>query len=201
MKSAGLLNSIVRHGAPTPTDSNAIEERQHMPSIYRLIYKKHFGSIPVDDNGISYDIHHIDGNRKNNELSNLKAVSLQEHYDIHFNQGDWMACQRILKRMDDDPVKKSILLSKSNKQRVENGTHNFMNPEWCKESSERRSDTWEITFPDGETIVRKNLKTFCKENNLNQGAMNQVGLGRIEHHKGFRCRKLRKGEIRGKEAK
>ena len=97
-----------------------------MPSIYRLIYEKHYGSIPVDESGVTYDIHHIDGNRKNNEISNLKAVTLQEHYDIHFNQGDWMACQRILKRMNDDPVKKSILLSKSNKERVENGTHNWL---------------------------------------------------------------------------
>lgn len=90
---------------------------------------------------------------------------------------------------------------KTNKERVENGTHNFLMSETRKIVDEKRSDTWEITFPDGETIVRKNLKAFCKENNLNQGAMNQVGLGRILHHKGFRCKKLKKGEIRGKEAK
>ena len=172
-----------------------------MPSIYRLIYEKHFGPIPCDENNITYDIHHIDGNRKNNEISNLKAVSLQEHYDIHFNQKDWMACRRILERLDNDPVKKSILLSESNKERIKNKTHNFIDIEWCKKSSEMRSHTWEIIFPDGKTIVIKNLKSFCKEHNLNQGAMNQVGLGRKKDHKGFTCRKLKKGNIMGKPMK
>lgn len=42
-------------------------------TIYRKIYENHFGPIPKDKDGRSYEIHHIDGNRKNNEISNLKC--------------------------------------------------------------------------------------------------------------------------------
>lgn len=172
-----------------------------MAPVHRLIYQKHFGDIPKDENGISYDIHHIDGNRKNNDISNLRAVSLQEHYDIHYNQGDWMACQRIMKRMSNDPKTKSELLSKANSDRLINGTHNFLNKKWYQEMKEKRSDTWEIIFPDGDTLIVKNLKQFCLEKGLNQGAMNQVGLGKKIHHKGYSCKKLKKGEIQGKKMK
>lgn len=163
-----------------------------MTAIHRLIYQKHFGLIPVDENGRTYDVHHLDGNRNNNDPSNLKAVSLQEHYDIHYNQGDWMACQRILKRMNNDPTLKSMLLSKANKERVQNGIHNFQDKAFRERHRQKVSDTWEITFPNGDKIIRRNLKAFCKEHNLNQGAMSQVGLGRKAHHKGFKCLKTNK---------
>jgi hypothetical protein len=59
---------------------------------YRQIYKEYYGEIPTDHNGITFDIHHIDGNRDNNDISNLKAISVKEHYEIHKSQGDWGAC-------------------------------------------------------------------------------------------------------------
>lgn len=74
--------------------------------IHRKIYTKHFGTIP---NG--FDIHHIDGNHSNNDPSNLKAVSLQEHYDIHYSQGDYAAALRIAQRMGLSKEQKSKLAS------------------------------------------------------------------------------------------
>ena len=59
---------------------------------YRKIYKQYYGEIPVDADGRSFEIHHIDGDHSNNNPLNLKAVSIQEHYDIHYSQGDWYAC-------------------------------------------------------------------------------------------------------------
>jgi hypothetical protein len=56
---------------------------------YRWIWKKNNGPIPKDENGISYQIHHIDGNHNNNHLSNLVCVSLDEHIEIHRKQNDW----------------------------------------------------------------------------------------------------------------
>ena len=70
-----------------------------MPN-YRKIWKDYYGEIPIDENGISFDIHHIDGNRNNNDITNLKAVSIKEHYEIHKNQGDWMACRLLSKRLN-----------------------------------------------------------------------------------------------------
>lgn len=55
---------------------------------YRNIFIYYNGPIPYDKDGRIYDIHHIDGNDKNHIISNLISVSVQEHYDIHYSQGD-----------------------------------------------------------------------------------------------------------------
>ncbi len=67
---------------------------------YRQIWKNHYGPIPKDENGMSYQIHHIDGNRSNNDLSNLICVSIKEHYEIHLNQGDFAAAHVIKTKME-----------------------------------------------------------------------------------------------------
>lgn len=63
---------------------------------YRKIWIENFGPIPKDEYGKTYHIHHIDGNRENNELTNLKCVSIMEHFNIHYNQKDWGACAMIM---------------------------------------------------------------------------------------------------------
>lgn len=92
---------------------------------YRKIYKQQYGLIPIDETGRPYDIHHIDGNHNNNDISNLKAVTIQEHYDIHYTQGDYGACLAISMRMNISPAEKSEISRKSALARVEAGTHNF----------------------------------------------------------------------------
>ena len=67
---------------------------------YRKIWESINGPIPKDQNGKSYEIHHIDGDRTNNHISNLRLVTMQEHYEIHYNQGDYGACQAIAMRMN-----------------------------------------------------------------------------------------------------
>ena len=66
---------------------------------YRKIYEAYHGPIPKDEFGRTYDIHHLDKDRTNNSPENLKALSIQEHYDTHFAQGDWGACARMGPRM------------------------------------------------------------------------------------------------------
>ena len=66
---------------------------------YRKIWEKHHGPIPVDELGRKFDIHHADKNRNNNSIENLKALSIQQHYDIHYEQQDWNACILIRKRL------------------------------------------------------------------------------------------------------
>jgi len=94
-------------------------------TIYRRIYEATFGPIPKDSEGRTYEIHHIDGNHKNNDITNLKAVSIQEHYDIHYAQGDYGACYAMAIRMKTSSEELSRLAHK----RVENGTHNFLGGE------------------------------------------------------------------------
>lgn len=70
-----------------------------MKNNYRKIWESFNGPIPKDDDGRSYEIHHIDGNRDNNDISNLLCISIKNHYDIHYRQGDYGACVMIAKRM------------------------------------------------------------------------------------------------------
>lgn len=97
----------------------------NMRKDYRKIYITNYGTIPIDTDGRRYDIHHIDGNHENNDPTNLVAVSIQEHYDIHYSQGDWAACQNILLRMNVSPEEMSKKCRFLLLERVKNGTHHF----------------------------------------------------------------------------
>lgn len=46
--------------------------------IHRLVWEAFVGEIPK-----GYIVHHKDGNRQNNSLSNLQLVTAKEHHDIH----------------------------------------------------------------------------------------------------------------------
>ncbi len=83
---------------------------------YRKIWVHYNGPIPKDEKGRSYEIHHIDGNRKNNHISNLKCVSIQEHYEIHKSQGDGYACLRIAEKMKLSPEELSAIASEASIQ-------------------------------------------------------------------------------------
>jgi hypothetical protein len=87
-------------------------------SIYRKIWEEHNGKIPVDDKGRTFEIHHIDGNRNNNDISNLLCVSIEEHYAIHLRQGDWNACLRMSERMNLTQEQKTELASKSSSGKI-----------------------------------------------------------------------------------
>lgn len=52
------------------------------------------------------------------------------------------------------------------------------------------SGTWEIIDPDNNIYIIINLKRFCRENNLCQGNMSNVSLGKQKDHKGWRCSRL-----------
>jgi len=72
---------------------------------YRQIWQQANGPIPVDEQGRSYEIHHVDGNRKNNDLSNLVCITIEEHLRIHEKQGDEAACHAIRVRMHNEAQK------------------------------------------------------------------------------------------------
>ena len=95
----------------------------HTNKNYRKVWIDHFGLIPKDKEGRSYEIHHIDGNPNNNDIINLKCVTIQEHYDIHYTQEDWGACIRIGQRMKISAAEKSHLLklAKTNRRWITDG--------------------------------------------------------------------------------
>lgn len=97
----------------------------YIGSNYRKSYIQHYGPIPIDEYGRKYDIHHIDGDHSNTDPKNLRAVTVQEHYNIHYHQEDWGACFLLAKRMSLTPALISELASKRNLQQIVNGTHIF----------------------------------------------------------------------------
>lgn len=104
------------------------------------------------------DIHHINGNKKDNRLENLKPVTLQEHFDIHLQQGDYGACQAILMRMID--VDKRLLSDVASKCQIDllkNGNHNFQ-----KISSQKRV---EISRKAGKLTLEKGIGIHAINNN------------------------------------
>jgi hypothetical protein len=127
-------------------------------SIYRRIYEQNHGPIPRDEEGRSYDIHHIDGNRKNNDPSNLVAVSIIEHYNIHKKQHDWNACVRILARINVPANLLSHLASKGAKKRIIEGNHHFVNSEWQRAMSLRQVERGDHPLVGGEVQRRTNKK-------------------------------------------
>jgi len=100
---------------------------------YRKLYENYYGAIPKDDDGRSYDVHHIDGNSDNNCKENLVALSIKEHYKVHYDQKDWGSCWSISLRMKISPEEKSEIAKKIATQRVSDGTNYFVS----KENAER----------------------------------------------------------------
>lgn len=123
---------------------------------YRKIYENHYGPIPKDDDGRSYEIHHIDGNHSNNDPTNLKCVTIQEHYDIHYAQGDYAACLRMTSRINITSEEKSKLARNSSLKRIENGTNPFVNSDFQKKHANKRIEDGTHHFLDAD--FQKNIQ-------------------------------------------
>jgi hypothetical protein len=124
---------------------------------YRKIYENHFGPIPKDKDGRTYDIHHIDGNHSNNSIENIRALPIEEHYDIHYSQGDWGACVKMLIRIQASPAEISRLSSLCQRKRVTNGTHHFL----------RRSDGSSLSHEMNITRVEDRTHQMLKQEDGN----------------------------------
>lgn len=53
--------------------------------MHRLLVEKKIGH-PLRKR---VQIHHIDGNKKNNKLSNLKPIDISKHLSYHYKKGDY----------------------------------------------------------------------------------------------------------------
>jgi hypothetical protein len=161
---------------------------------YRKIYERHYGPIPKDEHGRRCDIHHIDGNHDNIDPSNLKAVTIQEHYDIHYQQEDWVACFLIAKRMKLSPELISELAVKRNRQQLERGNHIFQSGMQSKNNL-LRSQNGTHPFLGGEiqrTHHRRHLENGTHHSQVKWKCphCNKEGLGKSNYtrYHGVNCR-------------
>lgn len=156
---------------------------------YRKIWEAHNGPIPKDNNGRSYEIHHIDGNHHNNTIENLRLVTIEEHYKIHESQMDWGACLLIAKRMNVTSEVQSKLSSALARSRIENGTHNFSS-ELSKKTQAKRLEEGSHNFQGvqgSQNAVRRN------KNLVESGKHPWAGeLGKI-HNKNLALKRVSEG--------
>lgn len=121
-----------------------------MSISYRILYESVHGPIPKDEQGRTYHIHHRDGNHANNDINNLQCVSIQEHYDIHYFQGDWQACVLLSAILDITREERVEMARKSANERVSAGTHNWQNSEIARERQIQRVKDGIHAFLGGE---------------------------------------------------
>jgi hypothetical protein len=149
-------------------------------SIYRKIWQQHHGPIPRDRSGRSLEIHHIDGDHSNNDISNLKLVTIEEHYQIHYDQGDWNACLRMSYRMGISPKEKSDLAKKNALKRIADGTHHWQGPDHNRDLVSRGIHP----FLDKEAARQRNLRRIAKGTHNLIGDKNPVHklIAQGQHH-------------------
>ena len=153
-------------------------------SNYRKIYENHYGKIPKDKDGKSYQIHHIDGNHKNNNFTNLKCVTEKEHYEIHLSQGDWRACQIMSARMKKPYKVISDLARKGALKQVENGTHNLLLK--GKDSPAYKNTNYLFENIETGEIVECTLYDFCEKFNLHKPNVCLMIQGKRKKHRGWK---------------
>jgi hypothetical protein len=129
--------------------------RIYSHKVYRKIYEEHFGPIPVDKDGRTYEIHHIDGDHNNNDPNNLKAVTIKEHYDIHYTQGDYVACALMAFRMNLTQSELSDIRSKAAYERVKNGTHPWKNKDRMREQNRKRTKEGKNAFSNPDIVKQQ----------------------------------------------
>jgi len=54
-------------------------------------------------------------------------------------------------------------------------------------TTERFSKNWKVIKPNGEEVIIRNLRKFCRENNLCVTSMQMVAHGRRNSYKGWKC--------------
>lgn len=144
---------------------------------YRKIYEEHYGPIPKEPNGRSYEIHHKDGNHTNNDPTNLVAVTLQEHYDLHYAQGDYGACYMMAsQRMNRSPEEIAQLASIQQRARVKNGTHHLLGGKIQR----RLVEEGRHHLLSGEIQRRSALRRAAEGTLPGQGSKNPFWGGKIQ---------------------
>ena len=142
--------------------------------LHRKVYEQHFGPIPKESDGRSYEIHHIDGNPENNDITNLISVTLKEHYDIHYSQGDWGACFKMAEKLNLSQQEIADVSRKTQLKRLAEGTHNWLDSERQAEAGRK---SFKITYANGthNFIKHKEQRIKNMRERLVNGTHNLLG--------------------------
>jgi hypothetical protein len=180
------------------------------PINYRKVLQNHLGY--TKDQMIGMDVHHIDGDRNNNDVSNLMLLLPEDHAKLHEN--DFVRWSRIasalgnaafIKRLaEKGPTDKEKLARTLAGERARAGLHRVPH---SAETKKRISDNkkrhfqdksnhpmwgntvYEVESPDGEKqIVSFGWKEWCQSKSLSPSNLRSVALGTRTHHKGWKAK-------------
>lgn len=154
---------------------------------YRQIWQQANGPIPVDEQGRSYEIHHLDGNRNNNELSNLICVSIEEHYRIHERQGDEAACHAIRVRMYNEAQRgwKHSIETREKMSRAKKGTTRSPHTEETKKKMSQAQKGRKLTEEARQKLIQsKRANGSLNHSEETKQKMSEAKKGKVTWNNG-----------------
>ena len=155
-----------------------------MPVRYREIWEKEHGTIPCDKFGRTFDIHHIDGNRKNNNINNLMCLSIEDHYKIHLSQStdgnikDLASVRLLQSRLENtklpiigwspsdetkEKIRKKLTGKKRPKSVVKKFSESLKGYKWSEEQIKKRTDGLKEFYKNCSDEWKKNRSKNISE--------------------------------------
>lgn len=154
-----------------------------------------------------------------NDPSNLVKVTIEKHAQLHKqlweDLGHWqdrIAWQTLSGQISNaEAIKQAQSNGAKNRKKKIGAENHFYGKKHTNESKQKmsiklkgkkphnkgvrgandpQSKLYEIIDPQGNVFTIKGLKDFCRKNNLLHQAMGQVALGRLNHHKKYKCRRI-----------
>jgi hypothetical protein len=166
---------------------------------YRKIYENHFGKIPTDEYGRTYDIHHIDGNRQNNIPENLIALSLVDHMEAHKLRGDYGACRRLAQRLKISKEGKSHYARLAMLAKIADGTHNWAGD---KHPTRRRIEDGSLQKAARESALKRLASgTHNFQNPAHHEKMSVIMLQMVENNTHYWLTDRHKEEVAVRSSK
>ena len=170
-------------GTDDPSNLITVTTAQHA-HLHRLLYEVHG---KVEDyfawKGLSGQLGKEEIIRLKSKIGGMKPQTEQAKRKISAFRKTFKYSEESKRKISMSQKKKN--LSSEHYRWVGSQRKNFKQPESQKQKvAEKLSRSYQITNPDGESFVIKNLSKFCRENNLDQGNMsrNQV--------RGWSCQKI-----------
>jgi hypothetical protein len=156
---------------------------------YRKLWESVYGPIPKDSLGRTFDIHHIDGNRKNNKIENLICLSLEDHYKIHLKQFEEIKSEKEFRSLVflSKRINKSIddltgwTMSQETKDKISKTLTGTKRPEEVIKKFKEKLKGYKWTQEQINNRV-KGLKNFYKENDRESRSEWRKNIS--ESHKG-----------------